>query len=296
LKTISLSADDGNGFRPPCFAQLNKYKSSFLLRDGLPHPIAAFSHSWSDVISAFEECFRTLEALRNAAGPDSELIDEMRSALMAATRNLYYRATEFIENIDDSVSKGLSPDPKRLVKFSGANALRKRIALPCNKLKHNHNRIHYVQATALGLAVPGFSIYHVKDGALHPNPEVHKKRPAFSFNVELRRIFVTTYIYMSEVGENISRHCANDLEDTAMENTEPRTLAVIDRLLRLPAFGMPFETPQHMPSLEFDKNTFTMSDESGTILPAPIGCKMTATFTGDGFTTGFAPPGLRGAL
>jgi hypothetical protein len=80
----------------------------------------------------------------------------------------------------------------------------------------------------------------------------------------------------------------------AIEDVEPRTLAVIDKLLGLPAFGMPFETPQHMPSLAFDKNTFTMSDESGIILPAPMGCKMTATFTGDGFTRSFALPGFGG--
>jgi hypothetical protein len=290
LKTISLYADDGNGFRPPCYSQLSKYRSAFLLRDGQPHPIAVFNHSWSDVISAFDGCFRALETLRNARDPDSKSVNDIYTGLMDATRNLYYRATEFIENIDDSVSKSLSPDPKRPVKFSGASTLRKRIAVPCNKLKHNHNRMHYVQATAVGLIVPGFSIYHLKDGGLQPNPEIHKKRRSFSFNVELRRMLITIYLYMFEVGANISRHLANDLGDAAIEDPEPKTLAIIDKLLRLPAFGMPFETPQHMPSLAFDRKTFTMSDEGGIILPAAVDCKMTAIFTGDGITTRFAPP------
>jgi hypothetical protein len=73
------------------------------------------------------------------------------------------------------------------------------------------------------------------------------------------------------------------------ESGEPQTLAIIDKLLRLPAFGTPFETTQHMPSLAFDQKTLTMSDESGIILPAAINCNMTASFVGDGFTTGFAP-------
>jgi hypothetical protein len=75
-----------------------------------------------------------------------------------------------------------------------------------------------------------------------------------------------------------------------LEDAEPQTLAIIYKLLRLPAFGMPFETPQHMPSLAFDQKNFTMSDGGGVILPAAINCKMSAVFVGDGFTTSFAPP------
>jgi hypothetical protein len=121
------------------------------------------------VTVAFDGCFRALDALRGATAPDSKSLNEMHANLVSAARDLYHRATEFIENIDDGVSKCLSSDPKRLTKFSGASTLRKKIAIPCNKLKHNHNRMHYVQATALGLVVPGFTIYHLKGGALQPN-------------------------------------------------------------------------------------------------------------------------------
>ena len=252
MRTISLRADDGNGFRPPCFAELRKREASFLLRDDFPHPIATFNHSWSDVVSAYEECFRALEELRNAIEPNLSTTSKLHAALMDATRNIYYRTTEFIENVDDSVSKSLSSGSGRALKLSGPGSLRKRIAIPCNKLKHNHNRIYYVEAIALGVTVPGFTIYGVRDGALQANIEIPKRRPAFSFNVELRRIFVATYIYMFEVGQNISRHCANSLERKSIEDPEPRTVAITDRLLRLPAFCMPFETSQHMPSLAFD--------------------------------------------
>ncbi|WFU82987.1 hypothetical protein QA645_09695 [Bradyrhizobium sp. CIAT3101] len=289
MKTLTLTATDGNGFRPPCFAHVKKNKEAFHLRDDLPHPIAMFNHSWSEVVSAFESCFRYLETVRNLPIPHTE--DRARIALLEAMRDLYYRTTEFIENLDDCISKALTPDPKRPIRVAGASALRKRVSIPCNKLKHNHNRIHYVQAIVGGVAIPGFSIYQVKGSSLEPNPEIHKKRRAFSFNVELRRIFATIYLYAFEVGENISRlGLAEKHGNVVAEAPDVQTMGLIRKLLSLSPLSFADETSQHMPAIAFDNETLTVADNDGIILPAPIDCQMHAIFVGDGYTTSFAIP------
>ncbi len=264
------------------------------MRDGLPHPIGTFNHSWSEVTSAFEVCFRGLEAVRTAPrsrnGVPSTGADSVHNVLMEATRNLYYRATEFIENVDDCVSKSLSTDLKRTVKVSGASALRKRISIPCNKLKHNHNRIHYVEAVSAPCIVPGFAIYQVKGKAVEPNPEIHKRRRAFSFSIELRRIFTALYLYASEVGQNISLLCGNADRNNATEEPDKRTIEMINRLVALPLFTFPYESSRLMPSISFDGRTLDISDEGGIAFAAPPGARFAAMYIGDGYTTTFSVP------
>jgi len=270
------------------------HKEKFYVRDGLPHPIGTFNHSWSEVISAFDLCFRGMEAVRKeVSSPNvasANFASDRRGALMEATRSLYYRATEFIENIDDCISKSLSADPKRPVKVSGASALRKRVSVPCNKLKHNHNRIQYVEAAAVAFAVSGFAIYQVRGNAVEPNPEIHKKRQAFSFNIELRRIFVSLYLYASEVGQNISRLCGDMDGGNVTEAPDARTVEIINRLAALPPFCFPNESSQLMPLISFDGHTLDMSDEGGLAFPAPPGSRIMSAYVGDGYTTTFTVP------
>lgn len=288
---MTLTATDGNGFKPPCFAELTKYKELFHVRDGLPHPIGTFNHSWLEVASAFDACFRGIENLRNTVpSRDGVPSSNAHNALMDATRNLYYRATEFIENIDDCVSKSLSPDPKRPVKVSGSSTLRKRVSIPCNKLKHNHNRVHYVEAATALFAVPGFAIYQVKGPVVEPNSEIHKKRRAFSFSIELRRIFATLYLYASDVGRNISSMCRDSNEEPLAKGADAQTVEIIERLIALPLFSFPDETSRLMPLISFDGHTLDIRDEGGIALPAPPGSRMMAAYIGDGYTTTFSVP------
>jgi hypothetical protein len=285
---MTLIESDGNGFRPSCFGPLANYQGPLLHEQyDLPHPLGTFNHSWSEVLNALEKTLGALDAVgRSNSRPEK---NEAIEILLSSQRELLYRATEFIENIEGNVARSLSTDPKRAANISGPTSLRKIVAVPCNKLKHNHNRIGYVEANASVFNVVGYAIYHIRGGTMQPNAEINKDRRAVSFNVELRRIIASLYLYAEEAGRKILR-LNSGLVPVKFCSSDERTIAVIKKVLGLPIFAMPSETRKHMPSISFDGQKLAISLENGLIFPAPMSCRMLATFAGDGATRNFAPP------
>jgi hypothetical protein len=288
MRSVVLNSDDGGGFRPRCFAALTSYSGPlFNERHNLPHPRGILGHSWGEVILAFERCLNALDRKRNSMvrpSFDQDLINEAT----ASYREVLYRSMEFFENLTDNIAMSMSPNPRKPIKLAGPKRLREIVALPCNKLKHNHNRIQYVEAIGGGYTVPGFAIYHVVRGALQPNPEIHKERRAMSFNVELRRIFAAIYLYADEIAEIISKGATGVTPANAVPDA--RTVATIRRITELPIFAMPFETERQMPSISFDGSRLSIIEQGGMLFPAPLNCQMVAQYVGDGATTSFAVP------
>jgi hypothetical protein len=256
-------------------------------REDLPHPLGILGHSWGEVIHAFERCLDALDRKRNSTVPlsaDQDLTNE----IIAGYREVLYRTMEFFENLTDNIALSISPDRRKPIKLAGPKRLREIVALPCNKLKHNHNRIHYVEANAGGYTVPGFAIYHVVRGTLQPNPEIHKDRRAMSFNVELRRILAAIYLYADVIAESISKGAT--LQAPAVSPPDAATVAIIRRVGNLPIFAMPFESERQMPSISFSGTHLSITERNGLLFPAALNCQMVAQYVGDGATTSFAVP------
>ena len=289
MRSMVLDIKSGSDLRPRCFAALAGYGGPlFNERENLPHPLGILGHSWREVVLAFEACLDALERKRGTPTQATVEHEDLINKVTSSYRELLYRAMEFFENLTDNVAKSISPDPRKLIKLAGSKRLREIVALPCNKLKHNHNRIHYVEAIGAGYNVPGFAIYHVAGNALHINPQIHKERRAMSFNVEIQRILAAIYLYADEVAKSISQ---SHNERTA-EVTVPDAIsvAVIRRIVELPIFAMPFETDRQMPSISFDGTCLLIAEQGGMLFPAPSGCQMMAQYVGDGTTRSFAVP------
>lgn len=290
MQPLRLKDTDGNGFRPPCFSALSEYSGPLYHNQyDLPSPQGIVNHSWTQVVRAFDRMLDTLQtsaALKKAAADRDKHIKD----LLAAYEALLYQAMEFIEDIERNISKCLSPDSKHPVDISGPGTLRKLIAVPCNKLKHNHNRLAFVAATGLLFSASGFAIYRIKNGTLEPNPEIHKDRRAFSFNVELRRLLATLYFYADGAATKIRALSQGQASPTRSSVTDPSTLAILGRLARLPISTFPFEKQKHMPSIEVNEHQVTISFSGGAILPASGNFTMMAQFEGDGATRSFTVP------
>ena len=197
---------------------------------------------------------------------------------------------EFIEDIERNIAKCLSSDAKRIVNISGPDSLRKSIALPCNRLKHNHNRLGFVAASGLLFTAQGLAIYHTKNDTLEPNPEIHKDRRAFSFNVELRRLLANLYFYADEAAIKIRALLLPQVPRTKIHSSDAPTAETLKRIANLPIYSFPFEKSKHMPSIEFDGHQLAIKESGGSILPASGQFSMMAQFEGDGVTRSFTVP------
>ncbi len=283
---MRLTENDGHGFRPPCYGHLYSFKGPlFHQMHNLPHPAAIFNHAWQELLKNFQN---TLDDLADLQKSNLLSIDEAKANLLIDSyRRVLYSAAEFISDIEDNISKCFSENGKR-VDISGSTSARKLIMIPCNKLKHNHNRIFYFEANNKMFRVSGYAIFHVKNGVLRPNVEIHPGERGNSFNVGLRRILAACYLYAEGVGINIQRNHPNivfypvPLDDL--------TNNVILRVANLPYFAMPFETPNLMPKIDFDGKVLNIEKSGGPIMPLPTNAPMSALFRGDGHTNSFRVP------
>lgn len=286
-KILDLKISDGSQFQPRCFESIRRYTGN-LYHDNhdVPHPLAILNHSWSKVLKAFDSALNEMEAYK----PQS--VDEAgRNAepMVDAYVNLIYRAAEFIEDIENNVTLALSASAKKRVAISGSGSQRKIIALPCNKLKHNHHRCHLLLASFAGIMVKGCAIYYVKKGVLTPNTDIYKGRRGTSFNIEFRRIMSAIYFYCDDVAKSIdglnvpsAGYSSNVIDES--------TASILTRISGLPFTAMPFESEKDMPVFKFDRQILHLESSGGLVIPGPHGTKMQATFIADGVTKSYAIP------
>jgi hypothetical protein len=284
MQNIRLTDKDGNGFRPPCYADLAAFQGPlYNAEHDLPRPIGIFNHAWSSVIESFHKTLTALENVKKDTQDRQPLID----ALISAYQGLIYQSTEFFDDVSHNIAKCFSP-AKKPVDISGPKKLREIAAVLCNKLKHNHNRLHYVEAQSQLFAVQGFAFYRIHNGVLEPNPEVHRGRGAMSFNVELRKLLAGIYLYSYECGKKIAALPGDRSKISTAP--DPNSIALLDRVTNLPCFAMPFESKRHMPVLSFDGHQLSVSLSDGQIFPVSTSTKMMANFIGDGTTKSFKVP------
>jgi len=277
---------DGHGFRPPCFAQLLAFDGVLRHEEkDLPHPIAVFNHSWKLTCDAFLEM---IEITKNTKFEQNGNIQSAYAEdICQKYKLLLYAAAEFIDNIENNIATSIG-NTRKPANIAGSSSNRKEITIPCNKLKHNHNRITYCDGRNGNLRVIGFAICHIHKGVQRPNPEIHKDGKGTSLNVAIRRIFANLYLYAAGVGTKIEALSPNiKLTPSAPDS---KSVSVAKKVSELPFFGLPNENDKIMPKITFDNNALFISRKGGDIFPLASPCLMTSIFTGDGHTRNFSLP------
>jgi len=285
MRRITLHSDDGTGFEPRCFHALANYSGPLFDQQHLPHPSGIVSHAWNEVIGSFDRTFDALDAM----GKATQSNDALTENLLTGFKDILYRSTEFFDSLSVNVAAALTPNDKKKLSIGGPQALRGIVALPCNRLKHNHNRLDYFEAKSGVFRVPGFTIYHAVNGVLEANPEFHKKHPSKSYNLEVRKIFAAMYFYADTAADQISKLHPSTAPSKGVK-INPRTIAVIKRLTTLPVFTFPYESSRDMPSIVYDGVTLTIAESGGLAFPVPRDAQMTARYRNDGATLTFRPP------
>ena len=286
MRRIAFNSADGTGFEPRCFHALANYNGPLFEQQHLPHPSGIVSHAWNEVLSSFDRTFDALDAMEKNVESNDALVEN----LLTGFKDILYRATEFFDSLSVNVAAALTPNGRKKLSIGGPQAFRSIAAHPCNRLKHDHNRLDYLEAKSGVFRVRGFTIYHAVNGTLEGNPEFHKKHPSKSYNLEIRKLFAAMYFYADTAADQISKLYP---PTASLKNVKinPHTIAVIKRLTTLPVFTYSYESSRDMPSIIYDGATLTIAESGGLTFPVPRDAQMTARHRNDGATLTFRPPG-----
>lgn len=261
----------------------------------LPHPIGMLNHSWYDVVRAALTFLESQEKISHKTFPlranSNEPIppDTIQNAI-DHYRNFIYEAVRFVEDAADNLKKCLLPKQRwNEWKPDGVPGLRKHSDMICNKLKHEHNRLIPVSVEHMMGWIEGYSVCAVdNDGTLKPNRFIHDDTQAFSYNVDIRRIVANIYLIGESLGHQIRKLTQSKLRLNDDEPEVSRDLPLmLEKISSMPIFVFPKEKAKHMPIFSFDGDRLTIDRSAGKIL-TPVGwTRISARFTGDGFTKAF---------
>lgn len=242
---------------------------------GVQHPYPTVAHKWYQVKREF---LSTLDALRDAKTGSNASAE----SLLGRWTSVLYRGAEFVETLEKHVTRPLD------IKFKLSRALDRQLSEQCNALKHDAARIGRVEAKAPHAHVVGYQIQHVRGGSLGPVERLHKKRTAFSFNLEMRKHLAALLCASDEAAEAV-RLKFNEPATSYGEGNFP----LGERVLALPLYVFPSEARGDIPLLRRDKATILVRTSGGTVIPlVGTSIQLTASFTADGFTRSFDLPRL----
>lgn len=284
---LLLNIDEGYGFMPPCYKALMSYSEiSYHEEFDLPHPIAIFNHSWSAVCYKLITTIDALEIMQSSFNDRPNGSNSV--SLLAAYEALLHTCDEFIENIEKNITKSFAGKNGK-ADISGPDSLRKFFSIPCNRIKHNHNRLVYFELNNTRFKVSCCSLYHIHKGGLRPNPEIHKNNHGFSFNMQLRKVVSSLYFYTDTVEKKIIKLSNSPIIPEIHPDTN--TISMLKRISKLPIISMPHETNRDIPSIDFNEKKLELSLRGGNAIP--INGRATVIHVGDGYTHRFAVPGYR---
>lgn len=250
----------------------------------LGNPHAVFNNSWSALRGQFHA---VLDILENPAIREEGHIQD---SLVRAQSDLLYRAAEFVDVLENAISKAVVKNPKKET-VVGPSAIRKYLAMPCNKIKHEANFIILCECKSVGVTVRAYMIFHQKRDAMELSQLFHEDRDAFSFNVEIRKLFSSVYLFAAGYGEQLERLGSGQRTVVA---PDAENLRLINRLVNLPMFAWPDETPKHMPSIKFSNRRLEIAEMGGALIPLPVsGATFVTRAKADGVTQKFGFTGRR---
>ncbi|WP_137045633.1 hypothetical protein [Pseudolabrys sp. FHR47] len=284
---LLIRKDGPGGLLPPIASILNRLQGPLFNAEwGLQHPLAIFNRRWT----TFEQSLvAVLDALDGWHSPRAN--DETSEHLLKSQKNLLYDATELIEDFEKNMLRAvLSRETYGKNRFSLSKGLRNHVVVQCNKMKHAHAYLGFVEARYQFAKIPGYSVFSLTEpDTLGPEKNIHQQREAFSFSIELRKIVSNVYLLADEVTQEIIKHAT--LSHTEPDNKiSDRTSDILRRVNDLPRLAFPSERPAHMPIYHFDGTTLEIDDKGGEIHHASGNSTISASHVGDGVTKRFRVP------
>jgi hypothetical protein len=204
-----MHADDGSGFLPQCASLLRRLKEPlFHDQQQLLHPLAIFNRRWANVERATSA---VLDALDSWSAQTEKADDQVRD-LLKAQKDFLYDTTELIEDFEKNFRRSvIPPDGLKKSPFSLSKGLRNHVVMQCNKMKHEHAYLGFVEVQYQFGKILGYSVFALVDpGTLGPDKNVHQQRQAFSFAIEIRKVIANIYLLAEEVAADLIAHSTLD--------------------------------------------------------------------------------------
>lgn len=235
----------------------------------IAHPYPAVYRAWKDVDDALT---RTLDALENVRMVKDA--DGSEKALLACFRDFQYRTAEFAEAVkrqnDELMGKGAYNAPK---------FINDELKQQCNWQKHNGVRLGWVGAVSSFFSVHGYQLRHITANGDTELDHAHRKRPSFSFNLEIRRIVAHLYL----LGEHAGRKVIEQYGPPPPRNGDEPWPA-LSRVMRLNPIVFPGERRMRAPKLEIVDGDLKVDLQGGPSIPLGGPLHVGAKFTSDGVT------------
>jgi hypothetical protein len=241
---------------------------------GIQHPYPVLSIKWREVAKEFGLALDALEDVRAHGNRGAE-------TLLKAWTSVLYRGAEYVEALERHVTRPLKAG------FKMPRTLDRALSEQCNVLKHDAGRVGFFEAKAVYTKVVGYQIQHLRGDSLGPVEALHKRRSAYSFNLEMRRQLANLLV----AGDLAAEAIRVAFNEPALPAHKGR-FGLGERVLALPLFVFPSESKEAIPLLrKTDDGAILVKNSGGTAIPLlGVSLQLTATFTADGFTRQFALP------
>lgn len=238
------------GFMPPCYLMLLSLKDGhfplFHEQHSRRHPLSAYKTTLSRVEDAFIDVldsFDRITAARDLSGEVGPLLERHRA--------LYYSLAEHFEACEGAaeslVAAGEEKKHPLLKPFWNKARDYKHVDRVLNEVKHRHNEFVPIKFGSAFASVFGFYVSGIRTSeCLGPNPNIHRKwhdqETAFSFNRDLRRLFVDIYRVGYYLSETLGRFEIPPAEPEA--GVGSKLLHIATRISAIPDFCFPDEASQ----------------------------------------------------
>lgn len=251
---FDLTVDGASsGFLPPCYPRLVSLRENIIPlyheEHGRRHPLSAYTKTLNRVETAFWDVLNAFDELRAAKG----LVGKA-SAMLDDYRGLYYALAEHFEACEGAaaslVKKGQESKHGNLRPFWNKSLDYKHVDRVINEVKHRHNEFVPISMEGSFFVVYGFLVAGIRSATcVGPNQNIHKEwnnmDTAFSFNRDLRRLFVDVFRVGSYLSDALERFNVppNAAPEPVMGS---RIFNIASRIAGIPNFCFPDEW--HMPS------------------------------------------------
>lgn len=256
---------DRTGFRPTCYPYLESLRecgvSLYHDKYGLRHPVGAYSNSLSRVERDFIEVLNLFDQLRTTKN-----LFHDAGLLLDKYRQLYYALAEHFEACEGIVKSFVPYEERKkhraLEQLSRNKKVYQHVDHVINAIKHRQNELVPLAFESKFLTIYGFVVSGIRaPDTAGPNLTVHKQWPgprgnkkietAFSFNRDLRRVFVDTFRVGSLLGEAMDEFGVTVASSPKREGS--RLFEIASRIAKIPDFGFPDELENKRYTVEVER-------------------------------------------
>lgn len=306
---MKLKFESPSGYLPEAAGLLQSLPSASLFHNrlSLRPPGGQYSISLQGVAEAFRAVLDHVEPAVSTAFQAPGSTDSARS-LNSAVTDLLYALFEHVEAchtilkclFDSDKLYGSNPQVKLFQR--NVRPYRDLIAVPVNRMKHNQRCISSCTFDWPSGVVPGYYVEGVDDnGVIGPDSHVHPDNTAFSLTRELPLHFVHIFIVSHHLSEAVKAIRGGGIFTARHEKASSTWLSLGTRIAKLPRVVYPDEALKPFPLVALHQPPVTTTPILTVEYPSvvvvssvPKGARVTSATTGDGVSSSFRFPYLKG--